>query len=318
MIGRVIFWSCLLYAAYYWQAHIKTGPMYESDKMLTGKTVILTGGNAGIGKFTAMEIAKRDARLIIASRNVKKSEKAKQEIVEATGNKNIRVMELDLEKYDSVEKFAKDILSTEEHIDFLVNNAGAVGVRGYNAQGHGRILAINHLGHFLLTNLLLDKMKEQSGSRPVRIINVSSEAYKIGKLDFDNLHEDPEGFWGVMKYYGNSKLANIYFTSELQKRVEGFDISTWSLHPGAIKSEIGAGWDQYWYSPIFKMIAVPFLRDTIYGAQTIMMAMLDDGLLRHKGAYLLDCHVGELYDHATDEEVGKKLWRVSEELVGMK
>jgi len=227
-------------------------------------------------------------------------------------------MELDLENYESVEKFAKDILSTEEHIDFLINNAGAVGVRGYNKQGHGRVLAINHLGHFLMTNMLLDKMKEQSSSRPVRIINVSSEAYKFGKLDFDNLHEDPTGFWESMKYYGNSKLANIYFTSELQKRTEGFDISSYSLHPGAIKSEIGAFWDEYWYSPILKLIAPLLLKDTIYGAQTIMYAMLDDELLRHNGAYLMDCDVTELMEHATHDDVGRKLWEVSEQLVGMK
>jgi len=307
---------CLLFVvalAYYWQTRIRQGPIYESDKSLVGKTVIITGGNAGIGKTTAIEIAKRNARVVIASRNLAKSEEAKKEIIEITGNKNIKTIKLDLEDFDSVRKVASELIETEDHIDYLINNAGVIYMNGLTKQGFNRDFTINHLGHFLLTNLLLNKMKEQSSKRPVRIINVSSEFHKIGSLDWENLHFNPEGVTEQFRSYGNSKLANVYFTSELHRQLEGYDITTYSLHPGAITSELARNLPCT-VGHLINFISAPFLRDTIYGAQTIMYTMLDDDVTQHSGKYFSNCALEELSESATNQTLGEELWEKSIEM----
>lgn len=305
----------LVVVAYFWQTRIKQGPIYVSEKSLEGKTVFLTGGNAGIGKFTAHEIARRGARLIIASRNVKKSEAVKTEISKATGNKNIRVVKLDLEDFESVRRVSADIISTEEHIDYLVNNAGAMFLKGLTTHGYGRVFAVNHLGHFLLTNLLLDKLKAQSAIRPVRIINLSSEAYKMGTLDWDNLHYDPDGFFQNVKVYCDSKLANVYFTSELDKKLQDYDnITTYAVHPGIIFSELGNTIPMI-YRPLAFVLSWPMLRPTEYGIQTTMYTMLDDEVTKLSGKYFSDCAMDELLEHAVDDAQGERLWEESMRMV---
>merc|ERR1739838_144583 len=311
MASRVLFIVAFISVSYYWQTRIKQGPVYESEVSLKNKTVILTGGNSGIGKHTAIEIAKRDAHLIIASRNTERSTAVKQEIMQLTGNGNIRVLKLDLEDFASVRSFAKEVLETEKHIDYLVNNAGALFLPGITRNGHQRVFTINHLGHFLLTNLLLDKMKAQTkkegGSRPVRIINLSSVMYKFGALDWNNLHFDPKGIVQNFKAYSNSKLANIYFTRELYKRVRLHNITTFAVHPGNIATDIGI--NIFGLSkPLWRFLTFPFLRETHYGPQTTMYAMLDAEVVEHSGKYLSDCGVEELYPHASNDTIGEELW----------
>lgn len=300
----------LIVFTYYWQTRVRQGPVYKSSKSLTGKTVILTGGNAGIGKSTAMEIAKRGAKLIIASRNAKKSLEAKKEIVDATKNKNVKVLTLDLEDFDSIRSFAKQVIESEEHIDYLVNNAGLT------SHGYGRVFTINHLGHFLLTNLLMDKMKVQSVKRPVRIINLSSVLYKLGSLDWDRLHYDPVGYVENFKVYCDSKLANIYFTSELDRRLRRFNITTFAVHPGYIASDLGNNILNFYY-PLYRLLSTIFLRESYYGAQTTMFAMLDEAVTSQSGKYLSDCAVEELWSHATNLTVAQQLWERSAQMVGL-
>jgi len=316
MFKKTICLLLVIVFGYYWQTRILQGPIYESDKSLSGKTVIITGGNAGIGKTTAIEVAKRNARVVIASRNLAKSEEAKKEIIEITGNKNIKTIKLDLEDFDSVRKVASELIETEDHIDYLINNAGVIYLNGLTKQGLSRVFTINHLGHFLLTNLLLNKMKEQSNKRPVRIINVSSEAYKFGELDWENLHFDPEGFTEQFRSYGNSKLANVYFTSELHRRLEGYDITTYSLHPGAIVTEIGRNVPKT-IAKILNIVTYPFLRDVIYGVQTIMYTMLDDDVVQHSGKYFNNCALEELIESATNQTLGEELWDKSVEMIDL-
>lgn len=304
----------VVYLSYLWKTKIKQGPIYQSDKSLKGKTVFLTGGNAGIGKHTAVEIAKRGARLIMASRNTAKSEMVKKEIIETTGNSNIRVVKLDLEDFESVRRVTADIISTEEYIDYLINNAGAMFLKGLTTKGHGRVFAVNHLGHFLLTNLLLDKLKAQSVERPVRIINLSSGAYKVGSLDFNNLHYDPDGFFQNVKVYSDSKLANIYFTRELNKRIKSYNITTYSVHPGIIYSELFTNIPTF-YMPFVYLMSYPVLRPTEYGIQTTLFAVLDDDITKHSGKYLSDCAVEKLWSHASNDELGAKLWEESLKMI---
>jgi len=303
-----------------WKKFINEGCVCQSDKSLVGKTVIITGGNAGIGKATAIQCAKLKAHLIIASRNVDKSMKARDEIIKETGHHDIHVMKLDLADLDSVSKFADEILSKEKHIDFLINNAGVIAVPGLTKQGIGSVFAINHIGPFLLTNLLLDRMKSHSTLRPVRIINLSSGSHEYpGVIDWDTLTDEKAvgGFAENFAVYGVTKLANIYFTSGLKKRVEGYKIDTFSVHPGLITSELGRHIQHpnMFQEYLYKLFTLLFTRSPYYGCQTIMTCMLKDDILDYNGGYFSDCKPKMLKDFATHPDVEEKLWQVSEKLV---
>jgi len=308
--------SIMTLLAYYWQCLIKTGPIYNSEKSLEGKTVVITGGNSGIGRVTAIEIAKRNANLIIASRNLEKSEAVKQEIETLTGNKNIKVLKLDLEDFNSVQDFANNLKNKKNNIDFLINNAGSMFMQGLTKHGYSRVFTVNHLGHFLLTTLILENMKQQSYNRPVRIINLSSVMYKFGTLNWDELHYDPQGLIENFKAYSDSKLANIYFTSELHTRLKDYNITSFAVHPGIIASDIG---NNIFKLPdfLYKAITFPFLRKPIYGAQTVLYTMLDDNVITQSGRYFVDCKLETLWNHATNQTVGSLLWEKSLQLVGV-
>ena len=211
------------------------GGVCRSQARLDGKTVIITGANTGIGLETAVDLAKRNARVILACRSVERGEKAAVEVRKRSGNDNVMFRQLDLASLDSVRKFADKILEEEPRIDILINNAGVLYVtRSLTQNGFEIDFAVNHLGHFLLTNLLLDRIKEAPSAR---IVNVSSAAHSFGKIDFDNLNcEKAFSRWGA---YGTSKLANILFTHSLAKYLKGTNVTVNSLHPGAVTSELG-------------------------------------------------------------------------------
>ena len=319
MAGKLIIIVLVALFSYAWKIYINDGCVYESTKSLEGRTVILTGGNAGIGKATAMELAKRKAHLIIASRNVKKSLVVREEIIRETGHDDIQVMKLDLGDLDSVAEFAKKILENEEYVDYLVNNGGIFAQKGATKQGFGVVFAVNHLGPFLLTNLLLSNMKKQSVSRPVRIINVSSCLHEKGTIDFSNLHDEKfiEGFEENVKEYGTTKLANIYFTSALKSKLEGFDISSFSVHPGWIKNtELGRYFNYNWFEQImlYLMSTISF-RSPFYGSQPIMKCILDDNIFQYNGGYFSECEHTELDSAFSDGAVAEQLWEESTKLV---
>nr|CAB3237680.1 dehydrogenase/reductase SDR family member 13-like [Phallusia mammillata] len=292
--------------AYYWKNYIITGPIYKTNKRLDGKTVLITGGNVGIGKATAIEFAKLGAKVVIASRNVEKSRKAKDEIIKESGNKNIHVMKLDLGDFSSIKSFAEKIHKEEENLHYLINNAGVFAIRGMTDYGYNRIMAINHFGPFLLTHLLMDKIKQQSKSSPVRIINLSSVAYQFGAFDFEMWHHDSSSVYQDFLIYGQSKLANIYFTSELNKRLKGFDITTYAVHPGGIRSELGMNDQLSWPLYIYKQFITLLLREPIYGAQTTLYCALDDNVTQLSGNYFGETTMQDLKDFAKDDVVGQK------------
>ena len=210
--------------------------MCRSQARLDGKTVIITGANTGIGLETAVDLAKRNARVILACRSVERGEKAAVEVRKRSGNDNAVFVQLDLASLDSVRKFAAKILEEEPRIDILVNNAGIMALpeRQLTQDGFEMQFGVNHLGHFLLTNLLLDRIKEAPSAR---IVNVSSIGYLRGNLDFDNLNSEKS--YSPRVTYGTTKLANILFTRSLAKRLEGTGVTTNCLHPGAILTELG-------------------------------------------------------------------------------
>ena len=213
------------------------GGVCRSQAKLDGKTVIITGANSGIGLETAVDLAKRNARVILACRSVERGEKAAVEVRKRSGNDNVVFRQLDLASLDSVRKFSGKILEEEPRIDILINNAGVFYVtRTLTQDGFEMQFGVNHLGHFLLTNLLLNRIKEAPSAR---IVNVSSGAYSFGRIDFDNLNSERSfSQWGA-RAYQTSKLANILFTRSLAKRLKGTNVTVNSLHPGTVTTEIG-------------------------------------------------------------------------------
>ena len=205
-----------------------------SQAELNGKTVIITGANTGIGLETAVDLAKRNARVILACRSVERGETAAVEVRKRSGNDNVVFVQLDLASLDSVRKFAARILEGEPRIDFLINNAGIYSNSFTRTiDGLETTFAVNHLGHFLLTNLLLDRLKEAPSAR---IINVSSIGYRRGEIDFDDLNS--ERSYSGFKAYCRSKMANILFTRKLAKELQGTRVTINVVHPGAIYTNI--------------------------------------------------------------------------------
>ncbi|XP_064643951.1 retinol dehydrogenase 14-like [Lineus longissimus] len=292
------------------------GGVCTSKASMVGKTVIITGANSGIGKESALDIARRGARVIMACRNTDEGEKVATEIKEKTGSTKIEVRKLDLASLASVRTFAEEIKRTENRLDVLLNNAGVMMCPPMKtADGFEMQLGTNHLGHFLLTNLLLDLLKS---SAPSRIVNVSSRAYLRGKINFDDLMFEKK--YNSSAVYSQSKLANIYFTTELAKRLEGTGVTANCLHPGVIDTNLlrhftGAGWKalSVMASPLTKLM----MKTPQEGAQTNIFLSVSEEVEGVTGKYFADCKEVQLLPHATDDEVGQKLWEVSEKLVGL-
>ena len=231
LTGGALVLSCV-YLLKKWAA----GGVCRSQAKLDGKTVIITGANTGIGLETAVDLAKRSARVILACRSVERGETAAVQVRKRSGSDNVVFVRLDLASLDSVRKFAAKILEEEPRIDILINNAGVMAIPKLTItqDGFEMQFGVNHLGHFLLTNLLLDRIKETPSAR---IVNVSSLAHTMGKMDFNNLNS--EHSYSPWKAYGTSKLANILFTRSLAKHLAGTGVTANVLHPGSINTELG-------------------------------------------------------------------------------
>ena len=210
-------------------------PSFDID----GATVLITGGNTGIGKETAIELARRGARVLFTSRDPDRGAAALAEIREASGRDDVACLALDLADLGSVRSCAAEFLEREPRLDVLVANAGINLVRGLrqkSKQGYELHLAVNHLGHMLLTDLLLDRLK---ASAPARIVSLSSHAYMMcpDGLRFDDLQM--EHGYKAFQCYGHSKLANIVWTVELAKRLAGTAVTVNAVHPGYVQTELG-------------------------------------------------------------------------------
>lgn len=303
--------------AYIYREIIVKGKKCKSKAKLHGKTVIVTGSNTGIGKTTAIDLAKRGARVILACRSKQRGEAALEEIKRASGSSQLVFMQLDLGSLKSVRSFAENFLKSEPRLDILINNAG-VHMHGRTEDGLGLMFGVNHIGHFLLTNLLLERLKECEASR---VVNVSSTAHNFGKIDFDCLNTHKAlglgtSFMEVLQYYSDSKLCNVLFTHELAKRLQGTKVTCYSLHPGAINSELSRS-----QSPVLKFFLKPltvyFFKNTEQGCQTTLHCALQDGIEHLSGHYFSNCTVREVYDKAKDDATAKKLWELSERFCGL-
>ena len=212
------------------------GGVCRSKAMMTGKTVVITGANTGIGKETALDLAKRKAKVILACRDPEKGKKAASDIIKKSGNPNVVFRRLDIASFDSIRTFAIELLSEEPAIDVLINNAGVMQCPYWKtADGNEMQFGVNHLGHFLLTNLLLERLMQAPAAR---IVVVSSRFYeRINSIKFDDINSEKS--YDPSEAYAQSKLANILFTRALAKRLEGTSVIVNCLHPGVVRTELG-------------------------------------------------------------------------------
>ncbi|XP_026578904.1 dehydrogenase/reductase SDR family member 13-like, partial [Pseudonaja textilis] len=228
-----------------------------------------------------------------------------------SGNSEVILMILDLANLNSVRAFAQTFLASEPRLDILINNAG-VFTTGQTADGFDQAFQVNHLGHFLLTHLLLDRLKRCA---PSRIVILSSNLHIFGKIDFQTIHKPGQGLWEMLTSYNSSKLANILHARELAKRLEGTNVTCYAVHPGAVKTEIGhlLPWWVDWVPWVIKL----FSRDCDAGAQTSIYCATEEGIERLSGGYFVDCQPKVPSPLARDDQLAKKLWEFSERLLGL-
>ena len=281
---------------------------------IAGKVVMITGGNTGIGKEAAVGLAGLGARVVITSRNEERGRSARQEIAERSGNDSVEVMSLDLASFTSIRSFAADVLDRFDHLDVLVNNAGLILYRRAETQeGFEETFGVNHLGPFLLTDLLLERLR---ASAPARVVVVSSTAHKSARqgLDFDDLQAEHKYRWA--KAYGKSKLANIYFARELAHRLDGTGVTVNALHPGFVRSEFGRGGDLGGiYGWGIKYIASPFAISPEKGARTTIYLASSPDVEGVTGGYFYKSKPSTPSTVAQDDDAASRLWEASEKLV---
>jgi NAD(P)-dependent dehydrogenase (short-subunit alcohol dehydrogenase family) len=283
-------------------------------KEMAGKVVVITGGNTGIGKEAAVALAGRGAEVVITSRNEERGRAAREEIAERSGNDSVDVMPLDLASFRSIRSFAADVLDRFDHLDVLVNNAGLILYRRAETQeGFEETFGVNHLGQFLLTDLLLERLR---ASAPARVVVVSSHAHKGARrgLDFDDLQSERKYKW--MDAYNKSKLANIYFTKELARRLDGTGVTVNALHPGFVRSEFGRGGDLGGiYGWGIKYLASPFAISSEKGALTSIYLASSPEVEGVSGGYFYKSRLTAPSTVAQDDEAASRLWDASEKLV---
>ena len=277
-----------------------------------GKVVLITGGTSGIGKAAATALAGMGATVVITGRNEERGKRALQEIREESGNDGAELILADLTVQDEVRRLTEELRERHNQLEVLVNNAGLVlSERTETPDGIEMQLAINHLAPFLLTNLLLDLLKE---SAPSRIVTVSSDAHRWAKIDLDDLQSRKR--YRGMQVYGKTKLANIMFTYELAERLEGTGVTANCMHPGGVNTNFGnnQGGPMNLLFRLFK----PFMRSPEQGADTLIYLASSPEVEGMTGKYLADRKVKAASDAAYDETTRKRLWEASEELTGLK
>ena len=305
---KVAFFVVFVAVALYFLKQYCGGGVCQSRVRLDGKTVVITGGNTGIGKETAIDLAKRGAKVIIACRNQEKGENALQDIKNKSGSDEVYLRLLNLASFASIREFADGVIKSESRLDILINNAGIMMCPFWKTEdGHEMQFGVNHLGHFLLTNLLLDLIKK---SAPSRIISVSSRAHTYPKtIDFENLNS--EANYSRTNAYGTSKLANVLFTRELNKRLQGTNVSVFSLHPGAVNTELA----RHIFGDVAEFLLTPLrmivFKDSKQGAQTSICCAVDEEVVEFSGEYFSDCVKTYSSKAGSDMELAKKLWDYS-------
>jgi len=291
------------------------GPKCKSKATLIGKVCVITGANTGIGKETARDLARRGARIIMLCRDLDKARLAAEEINKETGS-TVGVFQLDLASLDSVRNTAATLKEAEPKIHILINNAGVMMCpRWETKDGFEMQLGTNHLGHFLLTLMLMEQIKN---AETARIVNVSSIAHTQGKMNWDDLMSEKN--YDAKEAYCQSKLANILFTKELATRLKGTGVTAYSLHPGVVQTELGRHIGEsvngfiHW---AFHFCGNFLFKTVVHGAQTSIYCAVDESISTHSGRYYSDCAEKRPHSVATNDEDAAILWDKSLNLVGL-
>ncbi|XP_037097260.1 retinol dehydrogenase 12 isoform X2 [Syngnathus acus] len=292
--------------------HIRyaAGGVCMSAACLDGKIVLITGANTGIGKETALDLATRGARVVMACRDVEKGERAAASIRAASPEAQVEVRELDLADTSSIRSFAQQFLRDFTQLHVLINNAGVM-MCPYTKtiDGFEMHIGVNHLGHFLLTSLLVGLLKR---SAPARIVVVSSLAHNFGWIRFHDLHS--QGSYNSGLAYCQSKLANVLFARELARRLKGSNVTVNSLHPGTVNSDLTR--HSTLMMIMFSLLSV-FLKTPREGAQTSIYCAVAEELHSISGKHFSDCTPAFVAPQGRSEETARRLWDASCELLGI-
>jgi len=272
------------------------------------KTVIITGGNSGIGKETARKLAAQGMHVVIACRNPERGREALDDIAASTKKPRVELIPLDLASFASIRQFAEQIQDRFKHIDILINNAGLLPFgRQLTKEGFEMQFGVNHLGHFLLTDMLLPQLKAAPSAR---VINVASTMHNFGTIDFTSFKGETP--YKPMKAYGQSKLANVLFTREFAQRYADTNITTYSLHPGGVGTNIaGRGFIRKWLYRFLGGFMTP-----ARGAKTSVYLATQPNIEQYNGGYFNEFQ--KLKPGAKQSQnmsLAKKLWDVSEHLI---
>ena len=277
---------------------------------MAGKVVLITGGTGGIGKATAIGLATLGARVGITGRDLARAEQAAADIRTASGNPAVDAFAADMTSQAEVRRLAAAVLDAYPRLHVLVNNVGGFWAHRHpTADGLERTFALNHLAPFLLTNLLLDRLK---ASAPARVVTVSSGAQSMGRIDFDDLQ-------GALNYsgqraYNQSKLANIMFTNELARRLDGAGVTATSVHPGVVRTNFGAE-DQAWFFTIISRVVRPLLKTPAQGAKTPIYLASSPDVDGISGQFFVNRKPKTANKVAYDTDMTARLWRGSADLV---
>jgi NAD(P)-dependent dehydrogenase (short-subunit alcohol dehydrogenase family) len=278
---------------------------------LSGRICLITGATSGIGKVTALELAKMGATVIVVGRNPEKTSTVVKAVQQVSGNSDIHMLIADLSIQAQVQQLAADFLQRYDHLDVLVNNAGAVFMtRQESADGIEMTWALNHLSYFLLTNLLLDALRRAPSAR---IVNVSSDAHKGGKFHFDDL-ELKHGFSG-MDAYAQSKLANVMFTYSLARQLADTHVTTNAVHPGFVSTGFAANNGSLLKVGI--LLLRPFMASAEKGARTSIYLASSPEVEGISGQYFVNCKPKQTAPQSYDERAQRKLWQISEQMTGI-
>ncbi len=279
---------------------------------MAGKTVLITGATSGIGKATASGLAALGASVAITGRDLGRVEAVAAEIRSATGNREVRGFAADLSSQAEVRRLAAEVLAATPRLDVLINNVGGSwATRHVTADGLEHTFAVNHLAAFLLTNLLLDRLK---ASAPARIVTVASAAQATGTIDFDDLQG--ERGYSERKAYPQSKLASVMFTYELARRLEGSGVTATVLHPGVVNTAFGAD-DPGLIFKVLVPLMRPFMKTPAKGAATSIYLASSPDVAGTTGRYFANSKPTKSSERSYDGAVAARLWKVSADLVGL-
>jgi retinol dehydrogenase-12 len=278
------------------------------DGSLRGRVCLITGANTGIGRTTATHLAHRGARVLLACRSPEKGRAVVEEIRAQSRNQAVELVELDLASFDSIRSVAAALLARDLPLHVLVNNAG-LAARGLTKDGFELVFGTNHLGHFLLTNLLLARMR---ASAPARVVTVASRAhYQAPGIDFEAVRR-PTASVTAFPEYQVSKLANVLFSAELARRSAGTGITTYALHPGVIASDI---WRRVPW-PV-RPIMLSFMSSLEDGAQAVLECAVNPARAAETGLYYDQGQLKEPSRLAQDPALARRLWEESARLCGL-